>query len=538
MAEDSIHRTINRDGLISDLQRKGFRFRQLTSPNDAPTLIARATDRYLKDTRRPLIQGTLIPRSSTQDLLAKISKSAAQGADCVLTGKAGGGKTGCVIEYVDALRQGDNPAAVLAFRLDRTEPVSSTQELGACLGLEESPAIVLVMAAEAMSGEAVLVIDQLDAVSATSGRRSDFFDLVEDLLSEVRGWRGRVKFHVVVVCRAFDWENDHRLRRLLAKEAAQISVTDFSLDEVKDVLTTTGFRTELFDTRQLELLRLPQNLALFLATDYNPDLRPTFFLANDLFDQYWKVKRKAVNAHVASSDHWQEVIQKLCDEITASQQLSVLKEKLDPFPNDYLDQMASEGVLSFDGKRYGFGHESFFDYCFARGFMAKEESLTEFLLASEQHLFRRAQVRQVLVYLRDADRERYCRELRALLTHSNVRYHLKDLAVALALSLPDPEEDEWDVLAPWIESELEAVKSDGPNSDKFASLVWNRFFSSQSWFQIADRRELVTDWLASDDDRLVDIGVKYVRIHQRHSADRVAELLEPFVGETAIGRNG
>ena len=67
--------------------------------------------------------------------------------------------------------------------------------------------------------------------------------------------------------------------------------------------------------------------------------------------------------------------------------------------------MASEGVLSFDGKRYGFGHESFFDYSFARGFVAKEESLTAFLVKSEQHLFRRAQVRQVLVYLRDADRE-------------------------------------------------------------------------------------------------------------------------------------
>ena len=530
IVEDSTHRTISRDDLISDLQRKGFRFRQLTSPNDAPTLIARVTDRYLKATRRRLIQGTLMPRSATQDLVAKISDNATKGTDCVLTGKAGGGKTGCVIECVDTLRQGDNPAAVLAFRLDRIEPVSSTQELGARLGLEDSPALVLAAAAEATSSEAVLVIDQLDAVSTTSGRRSDFFDLVEDLLSEARGWRNRVKFHVVVVCRAFDWENDHRLRHLLTKGAGQISVTDFSVDEVKNVLATGGFRTELFDEKQLELLRLPQNLALFLDTDCNPDIRPTFFLAKDLFDQYWKVKRNAVNTRLASSDHWQEVIQTLCAEMTASQQLSVLKEKLDPFPNDYLDQMVSEGVLSFDGNRYGFGHESFFDYCFARGFVANEKSLAEFLLASEQHLFRRAQVRQVLVYLRDADHERYCRELHTLLTHPNVRYHLKDLAVALAVSLPDPEADEWDVLAPWIESEIEAIKSGQPNSDKFASLAWNRFFSSQSWFQIADKKGLVTDWLASDNDRLVDMGVNYVRVHQRHSADRVAEFLEPFVG--------
>ena len=367
--------------------------------------------------------------------------------------------------------------------------------------------------------------------STTSGRRSDVFDLVEDLLSEARGWRNRVKFHVVVVCRAFDWENDHRLRRLLANDAAQISVTDFSLDEVKEVLTSSSFNTELFDARQLELLRLPQNLALFLDTHHDPASQPMFSSPKELFDHYWQEKRRKVNERAAPLiDNWADVIQVLCDEMTASQQLSVRKEKLDRFPNDYLHQMVSEGVLSFDDNQYGFGHESFFDYCFARGFVAKEESLTEFLVASEQHLFRRAQVRQVLVYLRDADHERYCRELHALLTHQNVRYHLKDLAVALAVSLPDPEADEWDVLAPWIKSEIEAVKSGQPNSDKFALAVWSHFRISQFWFQVADKRGLVTDWLTSDNNGLVNVGADYVRIHQSHSGDRTAKLLEPFAG--------
>ena len=531
ITEDSIHRTVSRDDLLSGLQHRGFRFRQLTKPNDASALVANVTNRYLQNARRKLIQDALIPRSSTQDLLAKINENATKGADCVLTGQAGGGKTGCVIECVEALCQGDNPAAVLAFRLDRIEPVSSTQELGKYLGLEESPALVLATAAEATSSEAVLVIDQLDAVSTTSGRRSDFFELVENLLSEVRGWRGRVKFHVVVVCRAFDWENDHRLRHLLAKGADQLSITDFSLEEVKKILASSDFKTELFGARQLELLRLPQNLALFLDTHHDPSSQPTFSSQKELFDHYWQEKRRKVNERADPlADNWTDVIQMLCDDMTASQQLSVLKEKLDRFPNDYLHQMVSEGVLSFDDKQYGFGHESFFDYCFARGFVARETSLAEFLVASEQHLFRRAQVRQVLVYLRDADRERYYSELRVLLTHQNVRPHLKDLAIAWVVSLSDPEENEWNVLAPWIESELESVKSGRPNSDKFASLVWNRFFSSQPWFQIADREGLVAEWLASDNDRLVDVGANYVRVHQRHSADRVAELLEPFVG--------
>ena len=489
------------------------------------------TEHYLKVTRRNLIRGSLIPRSSTHQLLDKINENDTNGADCVLTGKAGGGKTGCVIECVEALRQSDD-VAVLAFRLDRIKPVSSTRELGQCLGLEESPAFVLAKAAEAMSRDAVLIIDQLDAVSTTSGRSAEFFEVVEDLLDEVQGLRNSVKFHVVVVCRKFDWENDHRLRRPLGKECVEVSVTDFSMAEVKAVLQDSGFKPELFETRQLELLRLPQNLSLFLDTNYGRGTRPTFFTQKDLFDRYWDEKRQVVKNRMDSpSDHWMDVIQMLCNKMTESQQLSVLRETLDKFPPDYRDLMMSEGVLSFDQNRYGFGHEAFFDYCFARGFVANDESLTTFLKKSEQHLFRRAQVRQVLIYLRDADPERYCEELRALLTDENIRYHLKDLAVAVAVDMPNPEEAEWNILAPWIKFELDAIKSGTPNTDKFVSLVWNRFFTSQSWFQIADAKGLIADWLASRNDDLVNAGVDYVGFHQSHSGDRVADLLEPFVGK-------
>ena len=119
------------------------------------------------------------------------------------------------------------------------------------------------------------------------------------------GLRNSVKIHVVVVCRKFDWENDHRLRGPLGKDCVEVSVTDFSIDEVKTVLQDGGFKPELFETRQLELLCLPQNLSLFLDTNYDPGSRPTFFTQKDLFDRYWKEKRQAVNRIVliTPSDH-------------------------------------------------------------------------------------------------------------------------------------------------------------------------------------------------------------------------------------------
>ncbi len=61
----------------------------------------------------------------------------------------------------------------------------------------------------------------------------------------------------------------------------------------------------------------------------------------------------------------------LIDGMTASQQLSIRREALDQIPGDYVEQMVSEGVITRDGRRIGFGHESFFDYCFARLFVGK-----------------------------------------------------------------------------------------------------------------------------------------------------------------------
>lgn len=529
LVEDSIHKVIDHDRLDSTFNERGFISRHLRNRNDAPILIDEMTKSYLNGIESQLINKTLIQRSNLQTILAALKESET-GTDCVVTGNAGGGKTASILEFVNTLRHNDAPPAILAFRLDRMKPVQSTKALGDLLGLEESPALVLKAAAEIQSKEAVLIVDQLDAVSTTSGRSSDFFDVIEELLDEAQACRNTVKFHIVLVCRKFDWENDRRLRRSLAKEPVQISVSDFSQEEVRAILLEHGLNPETIGERNLKLLELPQNLAIYLEIYKDTDTQPTFASTKHLYDEYWNAKRRAVNERTNGPDHWTEVIRRLCDEMSASQQLSVLKEKLDHLPAEYLDTMASEGVLSRDEYRYGFGHESFFDYCFARHFITKDTSLTEFLKSSEQHLFRRAQVRQILEYLHDADLERYCSELNELLRDDNIRYHLKDLAIELAFNkFTDPSESEWHVLAPWICSEIEAIECGQKNVDEIASTVWNLFFHSQSWFPLTDKKGLIASWLESENDRLIDKGVEYVEFHQRHSGDRVAELLEPFI---------
>ncbi|MCX6602225.1 MAG: hypothetical protein NTV52_01375, partial [Acidobacteria bacterium] len=392
IALDSVHNTVTRDGLIEQLKERGFTLRRLVDGASATAVVTAATTEYLEGTRRRLIRHVLLRRAATYSLISKLGTDA---GDSVVTGKAGTGKTGCIVDFVDQLRTRGIP--VLALRLDRIEPVSTALDLGKRLGFEESPALIL--AAAAQGREAVLVIDQLDAVSTTSGRATGFLEAVEASLIEARGLRERLRLHVVVVCREFDWKNDHRLRAILPKDHTEVAVVEFTLAEVTETLVAAGFDTKEFRSSQLELLRLPQNLSLFLESDFDPTRPPVFNTAIELFDRYWDQKQRAVAQRAApASDSWAEVIRVLVERMAATQQLSVPREMLDHVPVGYIYQMESEGVVSVDGRRYAFGHESFFDYCFARSYVRNDQSLVSFLSSSEQHLFRRAQVRQVLTY--------------------------------------------------------------------------------------------------------------------------------------------
>ena len=525
MVEDSVHRTITRQELVNNLNQQGYALRSLRNPELASVAVQNATEWYLDGVEKRLIQQRLVGRDASKMLLARLEDTEA--TDSVLTGKAGAGKSACVVEVVQALHERGLP--VLAFRIDRIPAVSDTTKIGEYLGLEESPVLVLAAAAKTAGRSGVLIVDQVDAASAMSGRSSDTLDVIERLIQDARALQEGVRIHTVVVCRTFDWNNDPRLRRLLLDSHSQIEVTEFTMEGVEAILNSEGFDLALFRERQRQILRLPQNLSLFLEVGFDTSLAPTFGTATQLFGEYWNHKRQTIAARVAPlTDQWMAVMETLCDEITRTQQLSVPKERLDSVSPTYLHQLASEGVITSDGHRYGFGHESFFDYCFARKFFNQQQLLVSFLNESEQHLFRRAQARQVFAYLRDADSTRYVQELGAILREEGIRAHLKDLAFALLAEVTEPTEKEWMIWEEWLAPALKAIENGALNTNKLSERAWQRFFGSRSWFKFADCTGVIEGWLSSGNDQFINMAVGYLRLHQRHSPDRVAVLLEPF----------
>src|SRR5271165_1326344 len=444
--QDSVHQLLTAGSIREHLRTRCIHIRTFSIEQSVLNRVRSAAATYISGQRPRLIRGQMISRAAAAEIVRKVSESQTA-LDILITGPAGIGKSGCLLEVVEGLLAQGMP--VLAFRLDRMPPVQTTAALGAELSLPESPALVLARAFP--NRKVVLVVDQLDFVSTTSGRHPDFFDTIAALIDEVRGLRAEAEVHIILACRQFDFEHDARLRALLPGSESPCKLGELSEEQVCAVLVAEGGDMARLAPQQLKLLRLPQNLALFIESGLVRDDRASFLSQKDLFDAYWHAKRTALaTSWPAEANEWKPIIETLVREMNKAQELSVSTARLDAFSPHFLNVMVSEGVLTFDGRRYGFGHESFFDYCFARTFADGQQGLAAFLEADEQHLFRRAQTRQVLVYLRDDNQRRYLRNVSALLASEKIRSHLKVLIVELIAAFADPSDDEWAILFPLI----------------------------------------------------------------------------------------
>ena len=133
----------------------------------------------------------------------------------------------------------------------------------------------------------------------------------------------------------------------------------------------------------------------------------------------------------------------MADNMSRRQALFVSVASLDDY-DETVSLMVSENILVRDGPRVAFFHEGFFDYIFAREFVASDRDLVPYIKGQEQSLFIRSQVRQVLLHQRDISVEGLrphpgCRPV----GHPDVRTHLKTIALSLLGTIDDPTEDEW-----------------------------------------------------------------------------------------------
>ena len=242
-----------------------------------------------------------------------------------------------------------------------------------------------------------LVIDQLDAVSVVSGRNANLWEVFKLLCDEVKSYPN---INLVLACRDFDLSNDHRLRILDDDKSGfkKVLLANLTKADIDNSLEQAAGDKLLLNEKQYQILRVPFHLLLFLAGD------PTkgFESIGELYQRYCERKRQNLYSRLGREAKWNEVLGALANRMSNDRKLFALKIVVDENRDD-ARAMASEHVLVDTGNKYPFFHESSFDYAYASDFCRTGQSLAAFLVSTEQHLFRRSQVRQILAYRREHD---------------------------------------------------------------------------------------------------------------------------------------
>ena len=435
--------------------------------------------------------GETIARVQSSNLIEEILNQ--NGPELILlTGVAGSGKSGVVRSAIGQLSERNVPH--LAFRVDQYLACGTREELGKILtGREESPATTL--KGTFPNSTSVLFIDQVDAISEVSGRDGQVKEVIFRLITDAH-YFGGVK--IVVVCRTFDLDSDPRLKSLKeANRTKQIDVPllDWTID-VEPLLQNKNVDASTFREPQRRLLCLPVNLAVFLEIN-DPNL--SFHSRSNLHETLFQKKQRIIRKERGIDWSPIKALTAMCDWMTDKQKLSAPFSVLDDYPNA-VEILASEGLIIASRGQLNFFHESFFDHVYARAFVNRDHSLVDLLTATEQHLFRRTQVRQILESLRQNDLDRYLRELQFTLSSKDIRFHIKSAICQWLNSVDKPTEAEFKIISQF----------DDPY-DKFHQLfryavlstAWFDFLNTKGWIRQQlegknqERVEAVLSWLAN-----------------------------------------
>ena len=508
LCDEYIHRELTAQVVRDRLELQGFTRRLIRGDRDVGEALHGSLARLQSRVENLKPVFGLVRRNDTNLVVGRLQDPQG-GQIVVIDGRAGSGKSTIAYEAATILEgQGWHVAAA---RMDAERQIATSAQLGRMIELDESPTVLLAGISDAEP--ALLVIDQLDAVSTYSGRMSDNFDAVAEIVAEIKR---APNIRVLLVTRTVDLEADPRLRGLLhAQESfGRHTVGELDIDEVRSLLEHAGVPVPSSETT-LRLLCTPLHLSVFSRLSDSARSQD-YSTLQQLYERYTEEVRLAIENRIGRLD-WMSITVPMVEHMNDNEVLAAPASVLDAADRRQLNALVSEGVLVRDESRFAFFHESYFDFLFARSFIAADEELVAFLRSHGQALFRRAQTRQVLDHLLATDQRAFYGTVGELLGCDQIRSHIKQLVVDLLRHIP-PTSTDWaplDELA-WGGSWI---------SRKLVGLL-----RMPEWFDAADSPGMWQRWLSAPDR--VEAAFGQLLIAARERPRRAEELLRPHIGES------
>ena len=435
ISKKNIRKEITTPILRKYLEKEALYPRQLEHDERVLPAIERLQTKFIESIKHNLINGDLIHRQETDELIEKQAKHQL----IVLHGSAGKGKSGVLYEYLIHLQENSIPC--IPIRLDQQEIGDNLTECYKKLELPESP--LLCLKSLVTSGQkGVIIIDQLDALRWTTGHSTGAINVCKDLLREVNTLNcSGSNLCVVIACRTFDLENDPQIKEWIQqeKEKSVIKINDLS-SGIDNILKRLKVNPAIFSKKQKKIISSPIMLKMWLDISQTREdylFQTASALMQQFFEEkYIKIERQGVPEHKVK-----EILFKIVNWMDDSGELNAPVRLISN--QKVLTELQTHGILRRENNKLIFCHQSYLDYLVADNLLEKIFTSGEHILnwlkeERKQNLLCRERFKLALALLADQDMECFALQCIQILESDSIRFHLKQLTLQVIGSIALP----------------------------------------------------------------------------------------------------
>ncbi|MDP3848260.1 MAG: ATP-binding protein [Pseudomonas sp.] len=374
------------------------------------------------------IWGQHIERPEFDDLLQRINRQPA--GSTLVIGGAGTGKSALLAEIYCVLKA--RGQTVLAIKADMLSPdIMDFSDLARDLGM--SGDIEQELLSLAVEAPAVLIIDQLDAVSEVMDQSSQRMQVLLRLasrLQEAKGQEGnKLPIHVIVSSRPFEAKFDARFMLLGADE---LLLSQPPFERVSALLGELGIDATVVPDSLKETLRTPFALGLYVDLAKS-GLNPADLTAANLLER-WLHKKLTAGAERVSC---MAFLRQLAADMTQHESLWRPAAHYDQDYSEMLRWAESIGIVIREDASIGFSHQSWLDDFQAKT-LRTAQGLADYAWSRQEGLFARGTILRGLEHMRRVDVASFEMAIRLLLPNPKTRRHLRHLVADYLASADDP----------------------------------------------------------------------------------------------------
>lgn len=431
----------------------------------------------------------------------------------MLLDQAGMGKT---VAIRDVLVQLDGQVDTLAIKADQQlTDIKNLSDIQDRLSLPDSAENIL-SHLSSKENRVVVLIDQIDALSLSLAHDQSTLNVVLDFVARIRELPN---VRLLLSCRIFDRNSDPRLKKIKVEKQFKLDV--LSEEVVDAVLTKLGIEPERLSPATRKLLRVPLHLDLFArvaTTDVEIDRLRGIGSLQELYAGIWRNVIMKNEQGSPSKSSRIDLLNHITTYMNEHQRIFVPDEYIHSVETENLEStvrwLTSAGILLHGTRGVTFLHQTFFDYCYARRFVSAGGDVVAEILQSDQGIYERPKLLQIIAFLRGYDFPRYLRDLNRLLQSNRLRHHLRSVVLRWFGTLTNPTQDEWQLASQLFKH----------HSWKW--LLLQSMYGNSEWFPYVSA--LAKELINSDDPSVVNSGLSYLASVRSTNSTEVVDIVLPF----------